>query len=520
MLEAILDKRRIFEIYLNVIEWGTGVFGSEAAARHYFGTSAAQLDAEQAARLAAMTPNPRRLRTQSGIESSGAQDPDHHGGHAVGGVALTRIVGQRCAACRPTFRALTGPSAHLRAKSTAALCRRESDHSARQHLAEDARAAWLATGNKIKPSDVERICRAAGAAHRGYRKGAKRSAREARACIHVHKRARDSRTERGKAMLLNRSITDAVHESSSSLALLLVVGSFYLVLEQRLPQPAQGAGRDRGRQRRCIRQLGLAIRPRLGQGQRQELSRPGDADQRARTRSEHDVSRRRRAAALALSTRRIRRWRNASFRKSSKSRPRRRSFGVTSHNFMNPVNKPDAFEGKALDADPQQASRGILRDASGYATATRERCTSRRRALPCHASAGERAERTSRCATGPSAASAFARGEVAGIISVRLPTRSFWSVATGVIGPVQIALLLSRVPGRDPLYPVRASCGRCAGLTAAAGRISVGEQADLGVGRISRKSGNEIHQLILATERLRASLMLARFKRNRRPPPA
>jgi monofunctional biosynthetic peptidoglycan transglycosylase len=60
MLEAILDKRRIFEIYLNVIEWGTGVFGSEAAARHYFGTSAAQLDVEQAARLAAMTPNPRR----------------------------------------------------------------------------------------------------------------------------------------------------------------------------------------------------------------------------------------------------------------------------------------------------------------------------------------------------------------------------------------------------------------------------------------------------------------------------
>src|ERR1051325_4328124 len=37
MLEAILDKRRIFEIYLNVIEWGTGVFGSEAAARHYYG---------------------------------------------------------------------------------------------------------------------------------------------------------------------------------------------------------------------------------------------------------------------------------------------------------------------------------------------------------------------------------------------------------------------------------------------------------------------------------------------------
>ncbi|HXU92674.1 MAG TPA: monofunctional biosynthetic peptidoglycan transglycosylase [Gallionella sp.] len=59
MLEAVMDKRRIFEIYLNVIEWGNGVFGAEAAARHYYHTSAASLSAEQAAKLAAMVPNPR-----------------------------------------------------------------------------------------------------------------------------------------------------------------------------------------------------------------------------------------------------------------------------------------------------------------------------------------------------------------------------------------------------------------------------------------------------------------------------
>ena len=59
MLEAILDKQRIFELYLNVIEWGNGVFGAEAAALRYFGTSAARLSPEQAARLAAMAPNPR-----------------------------------------------------------------------------------------------------------------------------------------------------------------------------------------------------------------------------------------------------------------------------------------------------------------------------------------------------------------------------------------------------------------------------------------------------------------------------
>jgi monofunctional biosynthetic peptidoglycan transglycosylase len=59
MLERMMDKQRIFEIYLNIIEWGDGVFGAEAAARHYYGISAAQLSAEQAARLAAMVPNPR-----------------------------------------------------------------------------------------------------------------------------------------------------------------------------------------------------------------------------------------------------------------------------------------------------------------------------------------------------------------------------------------------------------------------------------------------------------------------------
>jgi monofunctional biosynthetic peptidoglycan transglycosylase len=59
MLEAVMNKQRIFEIYLNVIEWGNGVFGAEAAARHYFQVSAAELSVDQAAKLAAMVPNPR-----------------------------------------------------------------------------------------------------------------------------------------------------------------------------------------------------------------------------------------------------------------------------------------------------------------------------------------------------------------------------------------------------------------------------------------------------------------------------
>jgi monofunctional biosynthetic peptidoglycan transglycosylase len=59
MIEQLMDKRRILEIYLNVIEWGEGVFGAEAAARHYYGSSALALGPEAAARLAAMVPNPR-----------------------------------------------------------------------------------------------------------------------------------------------------------------------------------------------------------------------------------------------------------------------------------------------------------------------------------------------------------------------------------------------------------------------------------------------------------------------------
>jgi monofunctional biosynthetic peptidoglycan transglycosylase len=83
MLEAMLPKRRILEIYLNVIEWGSGVFGAEAASRLYFATSAAQLSAEQAARLAAMAPNPRYYE----------RNPDAPGLKRKIGIILARMRG-------------------------------------------------------------------------------------------------------------------------------------------------------------------------------------------------------------------------------------------------------------------------------------------------------------------------------------------------------------------------------------------------------------------------------------------
>ncbi|MEO7854659.1 MAG: transglycosylase domain-containing protein, partial [Rubrivivax sp.] len=62
LIELMLSKQRILEIYLNSVEWGEGVFGAQAAARHYFGKDAAQLSAEEAARLAVMLPAPKRFQ--------------------------------------------------------------------------------------------------------------------------------------------------------------------------------------------------------------------------------------------------------------------------------------------------------------------------------------------------------------------------------------------------------------------------------------------------------------------------
>jgi monofunctional biosynthetic peptidoglycan transglycosylase len=60
MIEMLWSKRRILEVYLNSVEWGEGVFGAQAAAKRYYGTTASGLGPEQAARLAVMLPAPRR----------------------------------------------------------------------------------------------------------------------------------------------------------------------------------------------------------------------------------------------------------------------------------------------------------------------------------------------------------------------------------------------------------------------------------------------------------------------------
>ncbi len=66
MIEALWSKQRILEVYLNVVEWGNGIFGAEAAAQRYFGIPAARLSAAQAARIAVMLPNPRKYEKTYG----------------------------------------------------------------------------------------------------------------------------------------------------------------------------------------------------------------------------------------------------------------------------------------------------------------------------------------------------------------------------------------------------------------------------------------------------------------------
>jgi hypothetical protein len=191
-------------------------------------------------------------------------------------------------------------------------------------------------------------------------------------------------------------------------------------------------------------------------------------------------------------------------------------FRMTSHNFMNPVNKPDAFESKALDrirSAHLTEYYEILPDSFRYARTLYEKAS----CLACHASAAS-APNDVKERYGVEHGYGFKEGEVAGIISVRLPIRSFWNVASSVIGPIQIALLVSAFL-ISFLFIQFVVVRPLRKLTVAAERISTGQAADLGATRIHRKSGNEVRQLVLAVDRLRASMTMAIQRVGRRPPP-
>jgi methyl-accepting chemotaxis protein len=183
---------------------------------------------------------------------------------------------------------------------------------------------------------------------------------------------------------------------------------------------------------------------------------------------------------------------------------------------MNPVNKPDAFEAKALErirADHLAEYYEMAPDSFRFARTLYVKAS----CLPCHASA-ENAPADVKMRYGTERGFGFREGEVAGIISVRLPARTFWKVTADVVGPLQIGLLVSAFV-IAVLFIQFAVVRPIKRVTRAAERVSVGQQADLGAAGLKRTSANEMHQLILATERLRASLVLAMQRLTRKPAP-
>ncbi len=181
-------------------------------------------------------------------------------------------------------------------------------------------------------------------------------------------------------------------------------------------------------------------------------------------------------------------------------------FRMTSHNYMNPVNKPDTFESRALErvrSDNLKEYVEVMPGQFRYARTVYHKAS----CIGCHGSP-EKAPNDVKVRYGTDKGFGFKEGDVAGVISVRVPTKPFFEVALSVIAPWQIALVIAaflvsyvfvRVAVVKPIQR----------LTAATAELSVGQPADLGLGGIPQDSGNELHQLAFATDRLRTSLEMA-----------
>jgi hypothetical protein len=181
-------------------------------------------------------------------------------------------------------------------------------------------------------------------------------------------------------------------------------------------------------------------------------------------------------------------------------------FRLTSHNVMNPGNKPDAFEAAAL----QRIRDGGLKEyyellpgGFRYARTVYHKAS----CIVCHGEPNA-APNDVRVRYGTQNGFGFKEGDVAGIISVRLPARSFWDVAREVVGLWQL-LMIAAAFVLAMVFIRYAVVVRIRKLTLATQQISVGKAANLGAGRIDAGSHNELDRLALATERLRLSINMA-----------
>jgi len=186
--------------------------------------------------------------------------------------------------------------------------------------------------------------------------------------------------------------------------------------------------------------------------------------------------------------------------------PSQSKFRLTSHNVMNPGNKPDAFEEGALReirSNNLKEYYELTDNGFRYARAVFQKAS----CITCHGDANS-APNDVKVRYGTANGFGFKEGDVAGIISVRLPAKSFWDVALNVIGVWELAMIVAAFI-IAMLFMYRAVVAPVRRLTAATQQISLGKPADLGLSRINPNSGNELHRLALATERLRVSINMA-----------
>ena len=181
-------------------------------------------------------------------------------------------------------------------------------------------------------------------------------------------------------------------------------------------------------------------------------------------------------------------------------------FRLTSHNVMNPNNKPDAFEAGALRRIREERLPEYFELApSGfrYARAVHHKPS----CIACHGDANA-APNDVKVRYGTQNGFGFKENDVAGIISVRLPARSFWDVALNVVGVWQLVMILAAFV-IAMVFMQYAVVKRLKRLTDATQQISLGKPGELSAAKIDPKSHNELDQLALATERLRISINMA-----------
>jgi HAMP domain-containing protein len=184
-------------------------------------------------------------------------------------------------------------------------------------------------------------------------------------------------------------------------------------------------------------------------------------------------------------------------------------FRLTSHNVMNRSNAADPFESAAL----QRIREGGLKEyfeltpeGFRYARTLYHKAS----CISCHGDP-EKAPNDVKVRYGTTNGFGFKEGDVAGVISVRLPARSFWSVALSIVGGGALAMIAGAflIAMLFVRFAIVAPVKR---LTTATHQISLAQPADLGVGGFARNTRNEVQQLAIAIDRLRRSVQIAMRK--------